>query len=99
MRNAVATGYVPASENPYDGCVRELALGPGQRLRHGAVPGQLSLDEAFEFGLLHGFRQRRLVRLRRARPGKGIGARRHCLLDEINMSKLALIGRTGWSGV
>src|SRR5262249_27609254 len=73
----------------------------GQRLRHGAVPGQLSLDEPFELRLLDGFRQRRLVGLGRARRliAGGIGARWHCLLDEVDVSKLTLIGRTGRSRV
>src|ERR1700719_999386 len=103
MGNPVALRHMPASQNSYDGRVGELALGAGQRLRHGAVPGQLSLDEAFEFGLLHCFRQRCLVGLWRARPltaGQAIGGvRRHCPLHGIDTSQLTLIGRTGWSGV
>src|SRR5258708_39932181 len=102
MRNAVALGDVPASQNSDDRRAGELALGAGQRFRHGAVPGQLSLDETLEFGLRYGFRYRCLVGLRRARPlrgGKRIGAGRQCLLEEVNASKLSLIGRTGWSGV
>src|SRR4029077_3912721 len=93
---------MPGSQNSYDGRVGELALGVCQCLRHGAVPGQLSLDETFEFGLLHRFLDRRLVGLRHARPlraGKGIGTRRYGLLDEIDVRKLTLVGRTGWSRV
>src|SRR5207302_9155479 len=57
----------PASQDSHDRRVGELALGTGQRLRHGAVPSQLGLDEALEFGLLHGFSQRGLVGLGRRR--------------------------------
>src|SRR5262245_58786997 len=103
MRDPMTVLHVPASQHSHDRRIGKLAVGTGQRLRHGAVPGQLSLHETLEFRLLHCFRQRRLSGLWRARlprAGQALGGfTPHCLLHEVDASKRTLIRRTGWSGV
>src|ERR1700688_254194 len=103
MGHPVAFFDVPASQNAHDGCIGELTLGIGQRLRHGTVPSQLSLDETFEFALRLCFRQRCLIGRRNvqrfgAQHAIGSVGRQHLLYDEY-ASELALICRSRWSGL
>src|SRR5262245_38140927 len=103
MGDPMTVLHMPASQYPHNRRIGKLAIGTGQRLRHGTGPGQSSLDETLEFRLLHCFRQRRLFGLwcaRLTRAGQALGGfTPHCLLHEVDASKRTLIRRTGWSGV
>src|SRR5262245_24354200 len=76
MGDPMTVLHVPASQHSHDRRIGKLAVGAGQRLRHGAVPGQLSLDETLELWLLHCFRQHRLFgfwHVRLPRAGQALG--------------------------
>ena len=40
--------HVPAAQDARYCCIRGFDMGAGERFRHGAVPGELRFDEAFE---------------------------------------------------